>query len=165
MDAKITFNGREYNSPDEMPPQVRQLYERAMANLAQKQPGAVSSPKVNIKVTTNMRFKYNGQVYNSLDELPPDVRPRYEKIMGQMDKDHDGIPDFIEGKGIQPENTSFNINTGETFGPSAPIVPLIQTQPAVTPNRSANQMLILTGVVIVLLLFTIGALIAYVYMR
>ena len=165
MTTKITFNGQEYNSPDEMSQQVRQLYEQAMANLAQKQPGAASSPKVNIKITTNMRFKYNGQVYNSLDELPADVRPRYEKIMDQMDKDHDGIPDFMEGKAVKPENTSLNINSGETFGPSAPIVPPIQTQPAVTPDRSATRMLILAVVVIVLLLLALGILIAYVSLR
>jgi hypothetical protein len=163
MAAKITFNGQEYNSPDEMPPQVRQLYERAITSLEQKQPGAASSPKLNIKVTTNLRFKYNGQVYNSLDELPADVRPRYEKLVSQMDKDHDGVPDFLEGKASQPENASFNMNTGETFGPSAPIVPLTQTQSATAPDQSAKRMLVIAGAVIVLLLFALVILIGYIY--
>lgn len=165
MTAKISFNGQEYNSPDEMPPQIRQLYQQAMANLAQNQPGKAVSPKVNIKISTNMRFKYNGQVYNSLDELPPDVRPKYEKIMNQMDKDHDGVPDFIEGKAPQPENTSININTDGTFGPSAPIVPLTPTQPSVAPSQSARQMLVIAGVVIVLLVLVLILLVSYIYLH
>jgi hypothetical protein len=30
--TKIKVNGKEYNSPEEMPPDVRSLYDKAMAN-------------------------------------------------------------------------------------------------------------------------------------
>lgn len=49
-----------------------------------------------------MSAKYivNGQSYNSLDEMPPDVRHAYEQAMSLLgDEDKDGIPDILEGQG------------------------------------------------------------------
>ena len=33
MPTRITINGQEYDSPEQMPPDVRQLYEQAMAKV------------------------------------------------------------------------------------------------------------------------------------
>ena len=33
MTTKIPFNGKQYDSPDDMPLEVREVYERAMATL------------------------------------------------------------------------------------------------------------------------------------
>lgn len=42
---------------------------------------------------------YNGKTYASLEEMPPEVRKVYELTMGILaDNDHNGIPDFLEGK-------------------------------------------------------------------
>src|SRR5687768_14813285 len=42
----------------------------------------------------------NGQTYNSVDEMPPDVRRRYEQVMSMMaDKNNNGVPDIMEGDG------------------------------------------------------------------
>ncbi len=164
MAARINFNGQEYNSPDEMPPQVRQLYERAIASLSQSQQGTLSSPKINIKVKTNLRFKYNGQIYNSLDELPPDVRDKYANIANQVDKDHDGVPDFLEGKGGAPLNLS-NANSSDAFVPSAPIAPLTPTSPVIASDRPATRLLIVAGAIIVLLLFAVIIMAGYIYLH
>ena len=164
MAARINFNGQEYNSPDKMPPQVRQLYERAIARLSQNQQGALSSPKINIKVKTNLRFKYNGQIYNSLDELPPDMRDKYANIANQVDEDHDGVPDFLEGKGDAPLNSS-NTNSGDAFAPSAPIAPLTPASPVISSDRPATRLLIVAGAIIVLLLFAVIIMASYIYLH
>jgi hypothetical protein len=164
MTARIVFNGQEYDNPDEMPPQVRKLYERAMENLPPNQQANLSSPKVNIRVTANLRFKYNGQIYNSLDELPPEVRPRYEKLASQMDKDRDGIPDFLEEKGDSAVAAASNVNAGG-FDPAAPIAPLTQINPVISPDSSLTRLLLIAGVIIALLLGAVILLVAYIYLH
>ena len=40
----------------------------------------------------------NGQTYNSVDEMPPDVRRQYEQVMSLMaDRNNNGVPDIMEG--------------------------------------------------------------------
>ena len=40
----------------------------------------------------------NGRTYNSVEEMPPDVREQFEKAMSLLaDKNNNGIPDALEG--------------------------------------------------------------------
>jgi len=39
--AKINFNGREYDSPEAMPPEVRQLYQMITSMLADNNQGCI----------------------------------------------------------------------------------------------------------------------------
>jgi hypothetical protein len=55
--TKINFNGREYRSVDEMPPEVRTVYEKAMG-VAKILGGVQKTTKITI----------NGQEYESVDE-------------------------------------------------------------------------------------------------
>lgn len=68
---KITFNRREFTRVDEMPPEDRALYERAMASLGA---GGASD----VKVHTRARIIVNGQEYASIDAMPVDVRRLYD---------------------------------------------------------------------------------------
>ena len=44
------------------------------------------------------RITVNGQTYNSVEEMPPEVRQQYEKAMGMLaDKNNNGVPDVLEG--------------------------------------------------------------------
>ena len=61
---KIRVNGQEYSSVDEMPDDLRQIYEKAL-------PGGVPS-----KIT------FNGQKFSSVDEMPPEIRQKYEAVLG-----------------------------------------------------------------------------------
>src|SRR5262249_27258510 len=46
-----------------------------------------------------MRIKVNGQTYNSVEEMPPDVREQYQKAMSSLpDRDGNGVPDIFEGR-------------------------------------------------------------------
>ncbi len=120
MNNKIIFNGQEYNSPEEMPSDVRQAYDGALNMLLQRNSGA-ASPKININVKTNIRLGYQGQTYNNPDEMPPEVRAAYDKAMAQIDKDHNGVPDLMEGKGGQPVKTTFKINTDRNLTSLCPV--------------------------------------------
>lgn len=160
MNNKIIFNGQEYNSPEEMPSDVRQAYDGALNMLSQRNSGA-ASPKININVKTNIRFGYKGQTYNNPDEMPPEVRAAYDKAMEQIDKDHNGVPDFMEGKGGQPVKTTFKINTNSNLTSSAPLISSTQTPSVITPEGSNTRWLIFVVAIIALL----ACAVIYIYLR
>jgi hypothetical protein len=125
--TKIKINGKEYAGPEEMPPDVRQLYEQALAK-------AGTSPQANVK----SKIKFNGQSYNSPDEMPEDTRRIFESVMSTVNKDHDGIPDALQkGGGTSPSNL--------------PVTPS-QTQPDLIQPDNPNNALFITGVAVGILI-------------
>jgi len=74
---RLVFNGREYSSVEEMPPDVRRVYEDAMASVGalDKAGGSGGSQ---IKITT--RLEVNGKEYSSVHEMPRLIRAAFEKL-------------------------------------------------------------------------------------
>jgi hypothetical protein len=64
--TKIKYKGQEYSSVEELPPEVRAAYEKAMAT-----GGASVSTKI----------VFNGQEYASLDQMPAAERQFYEDAL------------------------------------------------------------------------------------
>jgi len=133
--TKIKINGKEYNNLEEMPADVRSLYEKALASR-----GSTSS---NVQFKTNSKITFNGQTFNSLDEMPEDVRRIYESVMAAVDKDGDGIPDSLQA------------DSGATMEPSAPFLP-VQSQ--VTAPSKVNSRIIIIGLLVLLVLLVIATL-------
>jgi hypothetical protein len=87
--TRITVNGQSYSSPDEMPPDIRAQYEKAMSMLDRNQNGIPDAleqtsssspiPGVHITTSTTQRIVVNGQEYNSLDEVPEQFRHTIEQ--------------------------------------------------------------------------------------
>ena len=100
---KIIFNGQEYDSPEAMPPEVRQLYQMAAGLLADRDQngvpdifeGAEAAPA---RVLQSTQFIVDGKAYSSLDELPAEARQKYEQAMRRLDANRDGVPDLFEGQ-------------------------------------------------------------------
>lgn len=45
------------------------------------------------------KITFQGKEYDSIDELPPELRKAFEKLTKVFDdKDQNGLPDFLEGK-------------------------------------------------------------------
>jgi hypothetical protein len=65
---RITVNGREYGSTGEMPADVREAYERAMA-------GGISIR------SAKTRIVFNGREYAGLEAMPAETRQLYEKVL------------------------------------------------------------------------------------
>ncbi len=63
--TKIRINGKEYGSAGEMPPEVRSVYEKAMAD---RQTSSGS------RVSSHATITFNGQTFSSLEEMPAEVR-------------------------------------------------------------------------------------------
>jgi hypothetical protein len=88
VSTRITINGREYNSVDEMPPDVLAIYEQSMSMLADRNGNGI--PDImeggNVKITGGENFKMisavsrkitvNGKSYERLEDLPADLQQR-----------------------------------------------------------------------------------------
>ena len=163
MTATISFNGTDYASPDDMPPAIRAAYQRALDMAGQGKPGGLLRSNVTVKVSTRMRFMHEGKAYDSLDDLPPEVRAKYQAAMQQVDKDNDGVPDFLEGNAQAP-------SPSQAITASAPLSAFARSpaappsQPSVTQaDQPRASLLLVAGVVIVFLLLIVLGLLVYIY--
>jgi len=68
LKAKIRYNGQEYASPADLPPDVRLAYERALHE------GSIKK-----------KFLMNGAQFASEDEMPADVRKLCDDIMSVIE--------------------------------------------------------------------------------
>ena len=68
LKSKIRYNGREYSSPAELPPEVRMAYEKALHS------GAVKK-----------KFVFNGELFANEDAMPADVRKLCDDVMGVIE--------------------------------------------------------------------------------
>ncbi|MDA8090782.1 MAG: hypothetical protein M0Z61_11285 [Nitrospiraceae bacterium] len=71
---RFKINGKEYNSIEEMPDDVRAAFEEAMDSQA----GAEHTVK---SETTKTMIVFNGTEYDNADTMPSDVRQLYERVL------------------------------------------------------------------------------------
>jgi hypothetical protein len=68
LKAKIRYNGQEYASPADLPPEVRVAYEKALHD------GAVKK-----------KFVFNGEQFASEEAMPADVRRLCDDVLGVIE--------------------------------------------------------------------------------
>ena len=162
----IVIDGKTYKSVDEMPADIRQKYESAMRGLDKNQDGLpdmlenkdIFADKNNngmpdafeglvSNVMSSTRIIADGKAYNGLDELPPEIRAKYEQAMSSMDANRNGVPDFMEGMLNMPNTTANNVSVSfGTPNPSpAPSKP-IPVSSTIEPESSGGWMMALLGI-------------------
>lgn len=166
----IVIDGKTYKSVEEMPEDVRRNYEIAMGQLADNDRNGIPDALENLTnladqnknampdafegltsnvITSSTKIIANGTEYNSLDELPPDIRAKYEQAMGALDADRNGVPDFFEGMMNTPVQTNNVQNTPAMSTPSTPrYSTAIPASPNIEPEATNKWMLALFGVVL-----------------
>ena len=84
--TKISFNGTTYDSVDQMPPDVRAQFQRAMSMLADKDgngvpdilegrlPEPTDAGAFTVETKTTQEYVVNGRRYDRLEDLPPAIR-------------------------------------------------------------------------------------------
>ena len=163
----IVIDGKTYKSVDEMPEDVRRNYESAMSQLGDKDKNGIPDVLENLTnladqnkngmpdsiegmisnvVSSTMKIMADGKEYNSLDELPPDIRAKYEQAMGSLDANQNGMPDFLEGM----MNTSSTASTVEkSYAMPTPRVSTpISSSQTIEPESNNGWMLALLGIVL-----------------
>lgn len=68
---RIVVNGKAYENPEQMPPDVRAIYDKAMAQETAN-PGTI---KRTGKIT------YNGKEYDNPEQMPPEIRQLYDDAL------------------------------------------------------------------------------------
>ena len=90
METKIIFNGTTYTKVEDMPEEVRQAYQQALAHLADADKNGI--PDImergsagNVIAIQQSSITFNGREYKSVGEMPAIVRRLFEMAMGQAD--------------------------------------------------------------------------------
>src|SRR5213076_1879507 len=91
VSLKIVFNGKEYDSVDAMPPDVRKEYEVALETLRKSGGEEILSVLQRDMGVTGTHIKatfreivVDGKKYASVEAMPPDVRRTYEQAMARV---------------------------------------------------------------------------------
>lgn len=98
---RIVIDGKTYTSIDEMPADVREQYEQAMSVLKDRDrdgvPDILEDGRGSSIVTQTTRIVVDGKEYDGIQDLPPEVRARYEGAIATLDANRNGTPDLLEG--------------------------------------------------------------------
>jgi hypothetical protein len=181
----IVIDGKTYHSVEEMPADIREKYEQVMRSLGDANnnqiPDAFESMNVfadkdkdgvpdilenltgSHATVNSMKIVINGKEFDGLENLPPEARARYEKAMGKLDANRNGIPDVVEGMmnaSNQTANTSINVGV-ERLRRSAPL----PVTPTITPDTSNGWMLVLAGLFLLALCAAGAAGVWYFFLR
>ena len=167
----IVIDGKTYKSVNEMPEDVRRNYESAMQSLDKNQNGmpdafegtaSISGSIANVINAT--KIIVSGQTYEGVDQLPPEIRAKYEQALGAVDANKNGIPDFVEGMlGASNQTNTVATSFGTVSPPRSQPVPVA---PTIEPESSGGWLLALAGVLLIgLCLVVAGAGVWYFYLR
>ena len=123
----ISFNGKTYNSLEEMPADQRAAYEHVMAFMKDENHNGIPDmfegdaiQKMMAMASTSIIV--NGQAVQSIESLPPEARAKYDKAMAKLSQ-----------LGILPQGTQ-----GAQGLPSqSPSDPPLQSAPQIAPNEPA----------------------------
>ena len=72
--SKFLINGKEYPSVEEMPDEVRKIFDKVMASRA-------GSGQRTHSVVTRSKIIFNGTEYDNIDSMPQGDRQLYEKML------------------------------------------------------------------------------------
>jgi hypothetical protein len=181
----IVIDGKTYKSVEEMPPDVRQKYERAMQSLGDANgnripdafetanilgdqdkngiPDILENLVAGQAVVNSMKIIVDGKEFNGIENLPPEARARYEAAMGKLDANQNGIPDFVEGM-IKTTNQTSSSSTSfaaETPRSSTSLL----ASPTIAPDTSNGLMLALAGLFIFLVCVVAAGAVWYFFLR
>lgn len=164
----IVIDGSTYNSVDEMPEDVRRLYEQAMSSLKEQDGNLLADQNRNgipdrmentsgaHIVRNTIKVLMDGKEFDSLDDMPPDARAKYEQAMGMLDANKNGMPDFLEGM-IKVQSDATPVSAGFDAQPaSITRSPMSIESPTITPDTTNGWMLGLLAAFI-LLVCALGA--------
>lgn len=135
---QITFNGKTYNSVDEMPANERQAYEQMFQIFTDKNGNGIpdfleGDITKNVITAFASNVNYNGQVFNNFNDLPPEAREKVQKAFEVMQRLGLATPEMAQG--ASAKQPSFE----PAFQPSKPLIP---QEPTIQESGGRNWMII-----------------------
>ena len=92
VSTRITINGREYESVEEMPPDVLAIHEQSMSMLADRDGNGIPDimERGNVKITggedfkmisaVNRKITVNGKTYKRFEDMPAEIQEKFRAI-------------------------------------------------------------------------------------
>lgn len=159
---QIFFNGKAYNSLEEMSVTDRQAYEQIADMLVDKNGNGIPDflegdivKNISNIYTAASTIDFNGNTYNDFNELPPDVQTKVQTAFNQM-----------AGMGIVPQETAEEHNRrhhihNEAYVESKPFVSR-EYNPVIQEDKSPNMLWLIVG--IALFVACLGAVVAVLFL-
>jgi hypothetical protein len=139
---KIKVNGKEYNSIEEMPPDIRNAFEKAMASRA-------GSGRQEDPATVQTKIIFNGIEYKSINAMPQDIRQLYEKVLKAAETGAAPANIITAGdiSGIQAEPKNYGTTS------MGNVVTPIKTEPAISSRTLIIGVMIIALVILLYFVF------------
>ena len=155
--ATIVFNGKTYNSIEEMPANERRAFDQLSNMFVDKNGNGIpdfleGDMAKNVMTAFTSSVNLNGQTYNGMNELPEDVRI---KVQGAFEK----LSEFgIVAKSSSPMMMQANGAQVEQK-PQAVSKPFVSQEfnPAVQEEGRSNTLLFALGGIVLFFCLIIGA--------
>ena len=132
---QIIFNGKTYNSIEEMPANEREAYESMFQIFKDENGNGIpdfleGDMAKNVMTAFTSNVVYNGKAYTNMDELPADARQKLNDAMGKLSQL--GIVTNLPARQAQ-----------QAFDPAFKASkPLIESEPVIEESGGRNWILI-----------------------
>jgi hypothetical protein len=159
----VSFNGKTYNSLEEMPADQRAAYEQVMAFMKDENNNGIPDMfegdviQKMLGLAANTRVMVNGQEVQGLDALPPEAREKFDKamqVLGRMGMLPQGTQEML-GTSFQ---SAPQISTREPAFAKSPSI--IQSTPSAisedTGSRTGGILLAVVGVLFLCALLAVA---------
>jgi hypothetical protein len=137
IQRKFIVNGKEYTSVEEMPPELREAYEKAVRSGAGVR---IEKPQVSVE----SKIVFNGQEYSNLNAMPEEARKVYQSVMKSVETGA-ASPELLSAA-LGDESTT--PRRSATFHTSLDLAKPIE--PTSSTPRWIGGGLVLLGVIIIL---------------
>ena len=135
---KFVVNGKEYDSVEEMPADIRKIYEKAIS-------GKAGIHHENVSSMSSGKIVFNGQEYENVESMPLDIRQMYEMIMKSVGQ---GNIDVTGRAGINMDGMSISFKKEGVLDPYSMSKPI-------TPQSFFSPRLIILGAAIIIVLIAL----------
>ena len=167
---QILFNGKTYDSLEEMPANERQAYEHLQQIFVDANGNGIPDfmeGDVAKKVMTAFTsvVSSDGKVYNNLDDLPPEAREKVQKAFDKLNQLGiiTGKPSMLTSTTTET-TTETTATTDRAYEPAfEPSKPLIQ-QESTTQAGGGTRWIVILGFLFILLVGAI-AFAVFIYLR
>jgi len=169
----ISFNGKTFNSLEEMPADQRAAYEQVMAFMKDENNNGIPDMFEGDAIQKMMsmastRVIVNGQEVQSVESLPPEARAKFDRAMvklsqlGILPSGMQGLPAQLSQPSLQATS---NFPQSEPAFKSSP--PLMQSPPSAISEDSGSRTGIIIAALVVFLLcaFTAAAVFFFLYLN
>ena len=150
---QIVFNGKTYNSLEEMPSNERMAYEQMQKIFVDANGNGIpdfleGDIAKNVMTAFTNVVNYDGKVYNNLDELPADARQKVQDAFAKLNQM--GIVNVNASMQASSKPAAFE----PAFQPSKPLIP---QEPAIGEVSRARGLVVIIAVAVALFICATGA--------